>query len=331
MTCDGFCGLSEEHHQSRAKETFVNQYLDAEPNAREWAAQHLSRHDIWVRSLKDDDETLELGHSLEDGLQRMFESLDEFFFFGTLSRPHRVDSPPFVFIESGYLYCHGQFKPGCLGVAFRGPAESGAQLIIKIFTALMGTNKRSLSESSWPTIVTTLIHEMVHVYLALFICRRGKCREVLIKTFGITGHGPAFLALEGLILKKIKEWHPSLKSLGDMCLSDPQRTVSLRSWQVECKKLHELGLSWEDHLQHSPTSRARLVYSDSDEPEYVTYSPPAKSKKKINTSSKKKIKSLMESEWAAMRFWRCVFVLSKRSTKERSDEDNGEKTLKYSV
>ncbi|KAI0131890.1 hypothetical protein BJ170DRAFT_717697 [Xylariales sp. AK1849] len=63
------------------------------------------------------------------------------------------------------------------------------QRLIRIF------RKASGSQVSFQGLLGTVIHEMIHAYIAAFLCRRRTCYQDHLSTCGLTGRGPGFRAI----------------------------------------------------------------------------------------------------------------------------------------
>ncbi|KAI0183154.1 hypothetical protein EV127DRAFT_490514 [Xylaria flabelliformis] len=62
-------------------------------------------------------------------------------------------------------------------------------------------------------LVQTLIHEMVHAYVHIFMCQCPTCRRDSNNTCGPTGHGPTFLMLIDCIDRTLRSWGVGLSGL----------------------------------------------------------------------------------------------------------------------
>ncbi|KAK1455447.1 hypothetical protein CMEL01_04207 [Colletotrichum melonis] len=70
---------------------------------------------------------------------------------------------------------------------------------------------RKVELVSFEETVESLIHEMVHAYIQMFVCQRPQCARNLLNTEGLIGHGSTFMKLHGLIVEIVRTWHPSLE------------------------------------------------------------------------------------------------------------------------
>ncbi len=61
--------------------------------------------------------------------------------------------------------------------------------------------------------IETLIHEMVHAYINLYLCRCQLCYSDLPNTRGVTGHGPTFLMLLDCIDRTMRSWDIGMSGL----------------------------------------------------------------------------------------------------------------------
>ncbi|KAI0444418.1 hypothetical protein F4803DRAFT_256540 [Xylaria telfairii] len=62
-------------------------------------------------------------------------------------------------------------------------------------------------------LVETLIHEMVHAYMHLFLCQCSTCSLDILNTCGLDGHGQTFLMLIDCIDQTMKSWGVGLTAL----------------------------------------------------------------------------------------------------------------------
>ncbi|KAI1756811.1 hypothetical protein F4782DRAFT_549253 [Xylaria castorea] len=70
-------------------------------------------------------------------------------------------------------------------------------------------------------LVETLIHEMVHAYIHLFMCRCPTCCCDSLNTCGLSGHGQAFLMLIDCIDQTLRTWGVGLSGLWKRMCSFP--------------------------------------------------------------------------------------------------------------
>ncbi|KAI1131252.1 hypothetical protein F5Y10DRAFT_80342 [Nemania abortiva] len=61
--------------------------------------------------------------------------------------------------------------------------------------------------------LATLIHEMAHAYLSLYVCNCVDCECDKLNTTGLTGHGPSFIMLMDAINFTMHEWDIGLHGL----------------------------------------------------------------------------------------------------------------------
>jgi hypothetical protein len=78
---------------------------------------------------------------------------------------------------------------------------------IIIYPRLGRNRTQSLSE-----MIETLVHEMIHAYLGLFVCRGLVCTKEAPGTVGTQSHGAAFFLLQARITNIIRSWDPELRS-----------------------------------------------------------------------------------------------------------------------
>ncbi|KAI1160416.1 hypothetical protein F5B18DRAFT_654684 [Nemania serpens] len=61
----------------------------------------------------------------------------------------------------------------------------------------------------------TLVHEMVHAYLNVHMCRCAHCTGNTLNTAGLTGHGPSFLMVLDCIDQTLKSWGIGLTGMAN--------------------------------------------------------------------------------------------------------------------
>ncbi|KAI0405818.1 hypothetical protein F4802DRAFT_136582 [Xylaria palmicola] len=66
----------------------------------------------------------------------------------------------------------------------------------------------------------TTVHEIVHAYLYMFMCRCEPCFRDSFNTLGTRGHGPSFLMLLDCIDQTLRSWNVGLGGLSQWALSD---------------------------------------------------------------------------------------------------------------
>ncbi|GJD02685.1 hypothetical protein ColKHC_11510 [Colletotrichum higginsianum] len=218
MTCGGFLLCELRPHQIAAREGFVRCYLEALPRASAWAA-------LPVKSLRDFEHgggTAEVEAEaafLEGSLRAMMGHLDEYFYFGTLTRLPKGKAKPLVVLHTGF----GQLRSE-VGLQRYGDSATFHHVIgseysrIRIWSKLSrdypwNPNGMETEPVSFTHIVGTLVHEMVHSYLRLFVCEAPQCKRNLVNTIGLSGHSWTFIKLYSFVLGEIWKWHPALATL----------------------------------------------------------------------------------------------------------------------
>lgn len=64
-------------------------------------------------------------------------------------------------------------------------------------------------------IMATLLHEMTHAYIDLFLCHCRSCTADITNTFGCKSHGAVFMMLLDCIDQTMRSWMVGLYALGD--------------------------------------------------------------------------------------------------------------------
>ncbi|KAJ2983784.1 hypothetical protein NUW58_g6191 [Xylaria curta] len=75
----------------------------------------------------------------------------------------------------------------------------------------------------------TLLHEMVHAYINLYLCRCAGCYANMLDTYGVTGHGRTFLMLIDTIDQTVKTWNAGLAGVmtGKIVAGQPYDEIKL--------------------------------------------------------------------------------------------------------
>uniref|UniRef100_L2FI95 SprT-like domain-containing protein n=1 Tax=Colletotrichum fructicola (strain Nara gc5) TaxID=1213859 RepID=L2FI95_COLFN len=159
-------------------------------------------------------------------LRDLMRFLDDRFFFGSMTRR----GLPTVQLLTGYSHL-GVGEEGKLGDA----RQKGENLVvIRLFSSWrdLSVPHRTIVKGEWSNIVGVLIHEMVHAYLFLFLCKGQTCERNRLNTYGVTGHGPVFTSLLALIIREIRSWHSDLTNLYASHF-DAVTGADWRSWDLE--------------------------------------------------------------------------------------------------
>ncbi|KAI1119070.1 hypothetical protein F5Y14DRAFT_460398 [Nemania sp. NC0429] len=153
---------------------------------------------------------------------RMF---DEFFFFGSLTNRARPRCATFVWEEHSTMLsaCASWFRDDDRPWGFtRERWIRGYGPFAQIHLA-----GRTFYSKDLPLklryILETLIHEMVHAYIGVYMCRCANCTRNTLNTCGGTGHGPTFLMMLDAIDQTLRSWGAGLSGLAKTgCPIDPQ-------------------------------------------------------------------------------------------------------------
>lgn len=231
LTAQNFHECELRPQQVAARSGFKKVYRDARILSKAWS-------DLAPEALKSfekgrgSEEVRSMAQRLESALHTMMLHLDDFFFLGALTRPHRSlttssQTHPLTKLETGY----GVLKGTVSAVAWRlAEAESnrGDGEWFSVMRLWLKYSPRANQNSSggvgpfhvisFEKSVVALIHEMVHAYIAMFLCRRPRCYRDRLNTDGLSDHGPTFKKLLALISREFQKWHGSLrKIIRDRC------------------------------------------------------------------------------------------------------------------
>ncbi|KAF4818771.1 hypothetical protein CGCSCA5_v005038 [Colletotrichum siamense] len=163
---------------------------------------------------------------LDTLLRDLMRILDDRFFFGSMTRREL----PTVQLLTGYSDL-GVGEEGKLGEA----RQKGESLVeIRLFSSWrdLRVPHRTIVKGEWSNIVGVLIHEMVHAYLFLFLCKGQTCERNRLNTYGVTHHGPVFTSLLALIIREVRSWHSDLTNLYPSHF-DAVTGADWRSWGLE--------------------------------------------------------------------------------------------------
>ncbi|KAK2011373.1 hypothetical protein LZ32DRAFT_586769 [Colletotrichum eremochloae] len=248
MTCGHFLQCELQPHQTAARDAFVKCYLESSPRGAAWGklpAQRLQDFEQGNGSKQDEAEAA----FLEGSLRSMMKCLDEYFFFGTLTRLQEGQQHLFLVLHTGFGRLKADVADGRYGDATTSPGHwnrDHAYSRIRIWSRMADDNPysrnspRETRRLSFTTNVSTLIHEIVHVYLELFVCQGGQCRRNILNTLGVSGHASTFIKLYALVLGEVWKWHPELGTLDKRdCM--PGSSVVCYNIYVETMK----RLEWE--------------------------------------------------------------------------------------
>ncbi|KAI1093497.1 hypothetical protein F5B19DRAFT_501100 [Rostrohypoxylon terebratum] len=209
-------------------------------------------------------ETAFLQNSNEDLLE-FLKYMDEFFFFGLL-RNRCVIIGGFDVVQQDPPPQRWWYD----GTASRQNANGLSYVEITIDVNSRGTIHPLSS------LLSTLMHEMVHAYFMLFACDCAGCDRDRLNTIGLPGnaHGPLFLMLHRLVLTELRRWGVSN---GDRELSmlDAQDCPG-ESISSSTKEYYEYENSLMSETQRSSLNSVRpqqspgyLIYFSADGNEVV--------------------------------------------------------------
>ncbi|EFQ27820.1 uncharacterized protein GLRG_02964 [Colletotrichum graminicola M1.001] len=222
MTCGHFLHCELQPHQTAARDAFVKCYLEASPRGTAWdklPAQRVQSFEEGSGSKLDEAE----GAFLEGSLRSMMKYLDEYFFFGTMTRLQEGQQYLLLALETGFGRLKADVAEGRYGDTqiYRTHWDNTDQPYarVRLWSRLACDSPQSrdggrrIRRLSFARNVATLIHELVHAYLGIFVCAGAQCRRNILNTTGVTGHASTFTKLYALVLGEVREWHPELGSL----------------------------------------------------------------------------------------------------------------------
>ncbi|KAK2042516.1 hypothetical protein LZ31DRAFT_585837 [Colletotrichum somersetense] len=221
MTCGHFLQCELQPHQIAARDAFVKCYLEALPRGAAWgelSAQRLQDFEVGNGSKRDKAEAA----FLDESLRSMMKYLDEYFFFGTLTRPQEGQHHSVLVLRTGFGSLKADVADNRFGDTATYPAPWDTDLAcahIRIWSRLAYDNPQSRNgcratrRLSFSRNVATLVHEIVHAYLGVFVCNGEQCQRNIFNTLGVTGHASTFIKLYALVLGEVWKWHPELGNL----------------------------------------------------------------------------------------------------------------------
>ncbi|KAG7064349.1 hypothetical protein JMJ76_0007394 [Colletotrichum scovillei] len=173
------------------------------------------------------EEVKSMAQSLESALYTMMLHLDDFYFLGALTRPHHnltasSQTHSLTKLETGFGVLKGTVSAaaGRPGEAEEHRGDGGWFSVIRLWlkcstSAIWNSfcGEESFDIIPFEESVVVLIHEMVHAYLQMFLCRRPQCERDRLNTDGLSGHGRTFQKLLALITVEFQGWHGSLRNI----------------------------------------------------------------------------------------------------------------------
>ncbi|TRX95103.1 hypothetical protein FHL15_004188 [Xylaria flabelliformis] len=146
--------------------------------------------------------------------------LDEFFFFGSLTKS---SSPLIHRLVLTNLPPHADCLGGCHEVDDK---EGSPQFVISLY-------RDHQEHQDLPSLASTLAHEMTHAFLAAFVCSCSECQRNEINTTGVKSshHGPIFRGLEYAIMASMADWSAGLDNYFKRCVSG----TYIHSASPDCK------------------------------------------------------------------------------------------------
>ncbi|KAI3531359.1 hypothetical protein CSPX01_14231 [Colletotrichum filicis] len=226
FTAQNFHECELRPQQTAARAEFRRIYRDALILSEVWS-------DLTPEALKSfekgrgSEEVRSMAQRLERSLHTMMLHLDDFFFLGALTRPHHnlttsSQTHPLTKLETGFGVLKGTVSDiaGTLAEADPHRGDGGWFSVMRLWLKYsQRANPDSSSEVepfriiSFENTVVALVHEMVHAYIQMFLCRRPQCYRDRLNTDGVSGHGPTFKKLLSLITIEFQTWHASLRKI----------------------------------------------------------------------------------------------------------------------
>ncbi|RWA07583.1 hypothetical protein EKO27_g7535 [Xylaria grammica] len=104
-------------------------------------------------------------------------------------------------------------------------------------------------------LLETLVHEMVHAYVNLFLCQCRACHKDMINTKGITGHGKTFIMILDCIDYTLRTWDVGLSGLmrqvvilgGEHHIFDEVKMLHQHEMELYRKLAIPVPEDWHDH------------------------------------------------------------------------------------
>lgn len=145
-----------------------------------------------------------------DSLREIIRMFDDYFFFGTLTRHRPCYLRPLVRLDAGNDLLKTHISPDriyCGGIC-KGSSEFGYPYSeVAVFEALRD-HSGPIYYASLQFAIRTLLHELLHAYIDVFICTCACCKKDIPNTRGFTGHGKTFLRMNTLMMEELNSWHP---------------------------------------------------------------------------------------------------------------------------
>ncbi|KAK1636192.1 hypothetical protein BDP81DRAFT_320456 [Colletotrichum phormii] len=220
LTWQNFYPCELRPQQVAARLEFVQIFLEAMAASNAWGDLTPEELEEFEQTRCSDTKLDSLACKLECSLHEMLLCLDDFFFFGALKRhPHKpahsndeTSKYSHVHLMTGFGILKGEVAD-CF--AESRPRYNSDRWFAEIcLYPKIGDPKIPGSEVeriSFAENVASLIHEMVHAYIQMFVCQRPQCERNLLDTAGLSGHGPIFMKLHTLIVETVRAWHTSLE------------------------------------------------------------------------------------------------------------------------
>lgn len=147
----------------------------------------------------------------QESLQHLMRCLDNFFFSGHLTGgKHRrvtLEFRPDIFDQIGKLEKGEQAVWGLTEVTDKGDT-SALKVKISIDASHPKLKRGGIVMRSLIDVLETLVHEMVHAYLRVFVCLCDECQRAL----GATGHGAVWQELKQVMSMTIRSWDTTLQN-----------------------------------------------------------------------------------------------------------------------
>ncbi|KAI0855194.1 hypothetical protein F4860DRAFT_507667 [Xylaria cubensis] len=146
--------------------------------------------------------------------------LDEFFFFGSLTKS---SSPLIHELVLTNLPPHADCLGGCQKIDDK---DGLPQFVISLY-------RDHEEHQDLPSLVSTLAHEMTHAFLTAFVCSCPECQRNEINTVGVKSshHGPMFRGLEYAAMVSMADWSAELDDYFKRCVGD----TYIHSASLDCE------------------------------------------------------------------------------------------------
>ncbi|KAL2755041.1 hypothetical protein ACRALDRAFT_1082612 [Sodiomyces alcalophilus JCM 7366] len=236
-------------------------------------------------------------HAKEKFLREMMDLLDESFFFGTMTKVYGGRESPLVSLD---LHPGSASSPTLGKTAVWDAWHPSPE--ITIYNKVQWPHSYTTS-FVLAGMVETLLHEMVHAYLMLFVCKSDKCERNILNTVGLTGHSHTWKALHAVIVREIRSWDPAVLGgfRADQCIPEKEYCITSCE-QEEWAQMEQRDVSAARGLRPSvKPARTRVVRFSQTGRVVVKLGPRAKKRqawlKSRETRKRRMRRKALEGKW----------------------------------